>query len=253
MICPLINERALYIKKEKAIVIADLHLGIEFEYHLHGINIPIQTSNILKRIESLIEKNNANKLIIVGDLKHVISASSGGENKYFMEKERKEVRFFLKRLSELVEIIIVKGNHDAFLRSKRADIYNARGFKMGKISFAHGHAWPSQDLMSGKNIIFAHLHPVIKIKSNYGYYTKPCWVRGSLNKNLNRYIRWNKKMNFIIMPSFNLLCGGTAVNMEKLDGPIPKIADIENSCVYLLDGTNLGAVKNLKKLSISER
>ncbi len=252
MIYPLINERALYIKKEKAVVIADLHLCIEFEYRLQGINIPVQTSNILKRVETLIDKNNANKLIIVGDLKHVISLGNR-ENKYLMEKERKEVRFFLKKLSEIVDIIIVKGNHDVFLRSKRADIYNSRGFKMGDISFAHGHAWPSQKLMSGKNIIFAHLHPVIKIKSGYGYYTKPCWVKGKVKKNLNRYKRWNEKMNFIIMPSFNLLCGGTAINAEKLEGVIPKIADIENSSVYLLDGTNLGLVKNLKKLSIIER
>ncbi|MBC7128162.1 MAG: metallophosphoesterase [Thermoplasmatales archaeon] len=253
MIYPLPNERALYIKKEKAIVIADLHIGIEFEYHMQGINIPIQTSNMLKKIEFLIDENNANKLIIVGDLKHVICGSDAKNNRYFMEKERKETSFFINRLDKIVDLIIVKGNHDVFLRSKRANIYNAGGFKMGNISFAHGHAWPSEEIMSGKNLVFAHVHPVLKIKNNYTYYTKPCWVRGPLNKNLNKYRKWNKKMNFVIMPSFNPLCGGSAINENKIGGIIPKIADIENSYVYLLDGTNLGIVKNLKKFSINIR
>ncbi|MEM1513973.1 MAG: metallophosphoesterase [Candidatus Thermoplasmatota archaeon] len=243
MISPIPNERALYIKKEKAIVVADLHIGIEFEYHAQGINIPLQTSNMLEKIEFLIEEYRADKIIIVGDLKHVIS---GAENKYFMEKERKEVNFFINRLSKNADLIIVKGNHDVFLRSKKANIYNARGFKMGNISFAHGHAWPSEEIMNGKIIVFAHLHPSLKIKNNHGYYLKPCWVRGKVNKNLKKYKKWNKKMNFVIMPFFNPLCGGSAIN-EEPEGVISKIADIENSYVYLLDGTNLGIVKNLKK------
>jgi len=251
---PIPNERAMYIKREKTIVIADLHLGIEFDYHIQGINIPLQTSNLLKRIETLIEDKNANKLIIVGDLKHIICSGNVNENKYFMEKERKEVGFFIKRLSEIVDVIIVKGNHDGFLKSKRATVYSSRGFKMGNISFVHGHAWPSEEIMKCNSIIFAHLHPVLEIRNSYGYYTKACWVRGNLNKKefFKRYKKGNEKMNFVIMPSFNPLCGGTPVNREIVEGIIPKIADLKTSYVYLLDGTNLGIVKNLKKFSINK-
>jgi len=47
------------------------------------------------------------------------------------------------------------------------------------------------------------------------------------------------------MPAFNPLCGGIAVNREMLIGPMSKIMDIRNSYVYMLNGINLGRIRNL--------
>ena len=44
------------------------------------------------------------------------------------------------------------------------------------------------------------------------------------------------------MPAFNPLCGGMAVNQEGITGPIGKIIDIQNTQMYLIDGTSLGKV-----------
>ena len=51
-------------------------------------------------------------------------------------------------------------------------------------------------------------------------------------------------VDVIIMPAFNELCGATVVNRDKLLGPIAK--KIINPRIHLLDGTELGALKDLK-------
>lgn len=48
------------------------------------------------------------------------------------------------------------------------------------------------------------------------------------------------------MPAFNPLCGGIAANQEGITGPIGKIMDVKNAEVYLLDGSALGKVKDIK-------
>jgi metallophosphoesterase superfamily enzyme len=48
------------------------------------------------------------------------------------------------------------------------------------------------------------------------------------------------------MPAFNPLCGGIAVNKEPIIGPFEKILNVKNANVYLLDGSSLGKVKDIK-------
>jgi metallophosphoesterase superfamily enzyme len=53
-------------------------------------------------------------------------------------------------------------------------------------------------------------------------------------------------MKFLIIPAFNPLCGGIAVNEKGIVGPLNKLLDISKSEIYLLDGTFLGIIKNIK-------
>ncbi len=240
---PIYLERAIYIKEEKTIIIADLHIGIEFDYMQKGINIAMQTDVLLERIKKLVERKNAEKLIILGDLKHSY------ENVDYIKKERIEVRIFLKRLYELVEVWLVKGNHDGNIRSKYVKIFGSKGIEIDDISLAHGHAWPNEKIMRNKLLIIGHVHPNVRLQTKIGYsYIEPCWIRGKFKRKefLNKYKNGNEKMEVVIMPAFNPLCGGIAVNKEELIGPIAKIMDIDNSIVYLLNGINLGRVRNLR-------
>ena len=50
----------------------------------------------------------------------------------------------------------------------------------------------------------------------------------------------------IVMPAFNPLCGGIAVNREGVMGPMGKILDVSQAEVYLLDGSLLGKVKDVQ-------
>ncbi len=243
-VLPIYMERAIYAEDEKTLIIADLHLGIEFEYMLQGINIAVQTENLINRIKKLIEKKKAERLIILGDLKHIIVA-----DKEIVKKERYEIRYFLKELSKIAEIWIIKGNHDGNIRSKYAKIFGSKGIKIEDIALVHGHAWPSPSLMDCEKIIMGHIHPNVRLQTKIGYsYIQPCWVRGNFKRKefLRKYKEGNEKIEFIIMPAFNPLCGGIAVNKEEMVGALAKIMDIENAHVYLLNGLNLGKIKNLR-------
>jgi metallophosphoesterase superfamily enzyme len=48
------------------------------------------------------------------------------------------------------------------------------------------------------------------------------------------------------MPAFNSLCGGLAINQFGISGPLGKYIDINNAQIYLLDGSSLGKLKNIK-------
>ncbi len=239
---PVYGERALYIAKEKAIVIADLHLGIEFEYMAKGIVIPMQTKNLIERVLTILEKKRASKLIVLGDIKHVIN-----ERDYII-KERREVRYFLKKIAEHVEIWVIKGNHDIRLKSKYAKIFGARGLMLDDIAMAHGHAWVSPILMKADIFIMAHLHPHIRLVTKTGYaYDEACWIRGRFKKEKFRkkYPEGNENIRVIIMPSFNPVAGGIAVNKEKPKRGIASLIDMGNANAYLINGVNLGRIRNL--------
>ena len=50
----------------------------------------------------------------------------------------------------------------------------------------------------------------------------------------------------LVMPAFNPLCGGIAANKDGISGPMGKMIDIQNSQIYLVDGTSLGKVKDIR-------
>jgi len=50
----------------------------------------------------------------------------------------------------------------------------------------------------------------------------------------------------VVIPAFNPLCGGIAANVDGFAGPFGKIIDINNSEVFLLDGSSLGKIQDLK-------
>src|SRR3989338_1492827 len=105
-----LTERALFIPKEKALVIADLHLGIEYGLRKSGITIPSQTENLRARLEKLIRQTAAKKLIILGDIKDEFRGLSW--------QEMREAPNFFSELAKKVELHLVKGNHDGLTKEK---------------------------------------------------------------------------------------------------------------------------------------
>jgi len=51
----------------------------------------------------------------------------------------------------------------------------------------------------------------------------------------------------LILPVFNPLCGGFAVNVEGIVGPIDHLVEEEKAEIYLLDETRIGTLKQLRK------
>ncbi|MEM5828913.1 MAG: metallophosphoesterase [Candidatus Aenigmatarchaeota archaeon] len=217
-------------KKERYIIIADLHIGITKELKTHGIYIPSQAEIFAKKLNEFGKKMKTKNLIILGDLKHNIPGA-----------KKEEILEIIKFLSELNfnKIIIIKGNHDGniekILKNVTKNIKVKKRFiKIKDTLLTHGHI-SIKDNIKAKRIIIAHVHPYIKIidKLNVSYYERV-------------WLRYENEKEIIIMPSFNELCGATIVNEQELIGPIARKIDKKDLDVYLLDGTYLGKIKDFE-------
>ncbi|TGC11421.1 metallophosphoesterase [Methanolobus halotolerans] len=262
---PIIDEPALVVENEtKTLVIADIHLGIEWDLYRSGISIPSRMQYGLDRVLRHIKQESPGRIILLGDLKHNIPRISW--------QERDEIPYFLESLAEYAEIDIFPGNHDGGIEClvpKRADIrvHPVRGSIIDGVGYFHGHTWPDPGLLSAEYIITAHNHPTIRLTDSLGYVvTEQSWIRTRLKPDVLRghfrnldlqagKVKW-KGPELIIVPSFNELCGGIAFNEILHDGLLGPMfssgaVDIDDAQVYLLDGTSLGALKHIRRMEES--
>lgn len=240
---PILNEPAIFISNKKILVVADLHIGIESELREQGINTVSQTNNMKDHLIQLCEKYKPKEIILLGDIKHNIPLST--------IQERKDVKNFLEVIQSYGIIHIIPGNHDGSIQKispSEIIIHPSDGFVVENLGFVHGHRWPSEEIMQCDQIITAHTHPTIMLTDRLGHKNfEPCWIKGDfIDSKLKEKYPESAFPKIFIMPAFSPLCGGIAANQEGITGPIGKIMDVENAQIYLIDGTSLGKVKDIK-------
>jgi putative SbcD/Mre11-related phosphoesterase len=245
---PIPNEPALLLKdKKKTLILADLHIGIEAELKEAGINIPSQTEKIAEHLIALCEENEIDELIILGDIKHNVPLTSRQE--YF------ELPSIFQRFKEKVDKIhVVPGNHDGSIRNllpEWVEIHSSKGFAHKKIGFFHGHTWPSKEVMKCNQVIIAHEHPTIQFIETLGERdSRACWVKTKFIPEVTKKTYPDSEPELIILPAFNEILGGTPVNEKKAKFLSPvltnKLVDMDDAAIYLLNGTFLGKLKDLR-------
>lgn len=233
----------------KTLVITDLHLGLEYDIYKKGISIPSRIDKQKERILNLIENFNAERIVLLGDVKHNIPQIS--------KNEKRNLPGFFETISRNVELKVVKGNHDGNIERflNKEQVVSTKGFKIDKYYLTHGQTWPTAEITSCKGLIMGHLHPAIRFKDNLGYSSiLPCWVKSKVNKTkLNEaYDVDNVNIEFTtIVPAFNKFINGRPLNNteEKKLGPIVSndLIHLDSSEIKLLDGTYLGKLKDLKQ------
>jgi len=253
---PVINEPALTVGS--TLVLADLHIGIEHELSLSGINIPSQIERRIERTLRYMDTVKAQRVVLLGDVKHSISKTS--------PLERHDIPHFLQSVAERASVDILPGNHDAGIeylipRDTRfgIEIHQSKGYSINDVGLVHGHTWPSTELLECNYLIMGHNHPIVRLADPLGYVsTKPVWIRAYFVEAIfrKRYTELSRYGNprIIIMPAFNELVGGIAFNeaaYETLLGPLfaNRAILLEKAQAYLLDGTYLGTVEQLRKLA----
>jgi putative SbcD/Mre11-related phosphoesterase len=276
----LLPQPAALIKtgKTKTLVIADPHLGWEMALQDKGIHVPSQSSKLLEKLVDVLSKYKPDTLLILGDIKYTVVAARAGEWHDIPE-------FFTELKNYVKNIAIVRGNHDANLEPllpENIPLLPATGTIVGDVGLFHGHKWPSPTLLKCKTIVMGHLHPVVVFRDPAGFkITRQVWVKAKcdtpqLSKTLLQKQRIKiegtpeetvkKQYNFkprtsqiFIMPSFNDFLGGRPINETKsrkkgqtptMIGPVlrSEAVDLDNSEIYLLDGTYLGTLNQLRRL-----
>ncbi|MFH1631235.1 MAG: metallophosphoesterase [Candidatus Aenigmatarchaeota archaeon] len=216
------------------LVVSDLHIGITKGLYDKGISIPSQVKGMITRIHKLKKIGNAKNLVILGDLKHRVPGISW--------QEKKEIPEFLSNL-KFNKIILIKGNHDGNIEDlipTNKKIQVKKNLIIGDCYLTHGHMNIDKDKATQiQFVIIGHNQPRIAFQDDMkAKYFETVWIQGYL-KNERRVI---------IIPAFNELCGSTLFNKNKPIGPIAKNLNYKKSHAYLLDGTDLGKLNDLKKV-----
>ncbi len=256
MISPLLNEPALVVENTfKTLVIADVHLGIEWELYHSGFSIPSQVEKRKARIRDYIEKIKPERIVLLGDIKHNVPVTSW--------QEKQEVPAFLEMLASSAPVEIVPGNHDGDIENlvpENVTVHGMRGFVLDDAGYFHGHTWPDAELLSASYVVMSHNHPTIRFTDTLGHaVSEEVWIRTHfIEKTIREYygdIKWGNP-EVIIMPAFNELCGGIPFNEsihEELLGPVfaNHAIELEKARAFLLDGTDLGTIGSIRKLGIT--
>lgn len=246
MISPVCNQPLLLVEGDlRVLVAADLHLGLEYELWLGGVSIPSQTEKILNRLLKHLSEIKPDRLLLLGDVKHNVPRTSW--------QERREIPEFLSALCELVKVEIVPGNHDtgiADMAPMGVRVRPSTGFVLDGIGYFHGHTWPDPEILHADVLVTAHLHPAVRLKDPLGCtFTRRVWARAPLlPEAMQRQYGFLSTAQMIIAPAFNNLCGGLPLNEpeNEMRGPALTLANLERARLYLLDGTDLGALEDIK-------
>ncbi|WP_178987979.1 ligase-associated DNA damage response endonuclease PdeM [Winogradskyella schleiferi] len=176
----LTNQRALFWKRENALIISDVHIGKTAHFRKHGIPMPAAIlQHDLERLKTLILHFKTQQLWIVGDLFHA-------EN----NRDMSTFKLWLEQFENL-EITLVKGNHDR-LSHTLMDDFNIKvetELMVPPFQFIHEPMEQENDMFS----ISGHIHPGVMIKG-----------KGKQKLRLPCFQVTNNQM---ILPAFSLFTG----------------------------------------------
>jgi putative SbcD/Mre11-related phosphoesterase len=279
MLTLLLPHPAALIKtiKTKTLVIADPHIGWENALQEKGIHVPSQTPKLLKKLVALLLEHKPDALVIIGDVKYTVIKAVLGEWHDIPD-------FFTELQGYVKEISIIRGNHDANLEPllpETVKLLPATGTVIGDIGLFHGHKWPSPMLLKCKTLMMGHVHPVVVFRDPSGFkLTRQVWAKAQVNTvQLSTTLLQQQRMkvegtpeatvkkhygfkpqaaNVFMVPSFNDFLGGRALNQTisgkegqtTMIGPMLRsgIVNMDNAEVYLLDGTYLGTLNQLRNM-----
>lgn len=224
----------LFLTKEKILVLADFHIGYERTLNKKGIFVPMfQFKDTITRIESLLQKIEPKKIIILGDLKHEFGSISQSE-----WDQTLELLDLLKNYCN--DIVLLKGNHDKVLfpiaAKKNLEIKDH--FFINDFYVCHGNKIPTDlEFYKANTLIIGHEHPAITLRDSGREETFKCFLNGSY-----------KDKQLIVLPSFNLVTEGTNILKEELLSPFLK-QDLNDFEVYIVGKKvyAFGKIKNLLK------
>ncbi|WP_277542132.1 metallophosphoesterase [Haloarcula laminariae] len=226
---------------ERLLALADYHAGIEAGLQYEGVELRSAASERRTRLVAALDRTDADRLVVVGDLGHAIGSP--------FESEREELEALFSALS--VPVTLVKGNHDSELEPALDDldadvtVTPAHGTTVGDVGFAHGHTWPAPAVLESSVVCIGHEHPVVRLEDEVGGTRKErAWLRGKLDAGpfADHYDRsLDAAGDLVVFPAFNDRSGGTWVNVPGQEFLAPFLPDgLADAEAFLLDGTRLG-------------
>lgn len=191
----LFADRALFWKRESALLIADLHLGKADTFRKAGIALPSGgTRHDLDRLTALIERTQANRLIVLGDMLHASAKT-----------QRWRETWDAWRADHALRIDVIAGNHDRALASAGLDVeHHAHALAIAPFLLRH-----APDASLDAHMICGHVHPVVRLPRIAGRW--PAFVLGERQT---------------ILPSFSAFTGGGEIDSSGMRLAVCNAEDI---------------------------
>ena len=222
------RDYALWLPKERALAISDLHLGYEGALQEAGVAIPRRQKGVmLERLDRLLTTYEPERVIVNGDFKHEFSRN--------LEEEWKDVKDVLNFLYKRTVPVLVRGNHDNYLMqilsTKGLDLL--RKYELGGFTFVHGH----DDLGVQGPLVLGHEHPAVKLRDSVGAtFSLPAFV---------------VQDDLILLPAFSPLALGVNVTERPKLSPLLQGRNLSSARVFAIDDTiglmDFGRVRDLER------
>lgn len=173
----LLPERALWWPAQRALLVADVHIGKAAAFRALGLPVPTGTTMAnLQRLETLLRRLRASRLFVLGDFLHAPQARSPAV--------LAALAAWRARLAG-VDCVVVEGNHDRHA----GRLPDALGIELvcGSLEFGdfllshgdrgHPASAPGQE---GPYVLAGHLHPAYVLRGRAGERLRlPCFVFGA--------------------------------------------------------------------------
>ncbi len=195
----LLDDRALYLPEEAALLVSDVHLGKAETFQSMGIPISnaVNEEN-LERLRSLLTQVHPKKLLILGDLFH--------SRRSLVPEVLTSWNHFLQETG--IETTLIAGNHDRKLVSALPPLAmscQSKAMTLGSFLLSHE---PEVDHKTALNIC-GHVHPVVKLRSRTDSLRLPCFFVEHDHQRLT-------------LPSFGEFTGGYEIALSS------------NTCAYVV-------------------
>jgi len=232
--------------ERRLLVVADYHAGIERGLRRDGVELQSDAEKRRRQLLGLVETTTPDGIVFLGDLGHAIGEPAGAE--------REELLALLDAVD--VPVTLVRGNHDGDFEgvlddaSSPVTVTPGHGTRIGSVGFAHGHTWPSPDVLAADIVCVAHEHPVVRLEDEVGgRRVERVWLRGRVDPTpfeQHHDGALGIDADLIVCPAFNDRSGGTWVNVEGQTFLSPFLPEgLADGETYLLDGTRLGSYRSL--------
>ncbi|MFB6124380.1 MAG: metallophosphoesterase [Halanaeroarchaeum sp.] len=230
--------------EERALVVADVHAGIEVELRRDGVEVQSRAERRREHVRRLVDRTGADRVVFLGDLGNHIGVPSGEELEELMD---------LEHALRDVAVTVVPGNHDGRLGDVlEFDIVDGDGTVLGDVGFAHGHSWPNERVLAADVLAVGHEHPTVRLADEVGgSRIERVWLRGPLApgafaEHASASVCDRIRGDLVVFPAFNDLVGGTWVNVDDQEFLSPFLpAASPDAEAYLLDGTRLGPFRSV--------
>ena len=223
--------------QKRHLIVTDLHIGFESNLASKQIFVGKNTSiaESIEQLSSIIDSENPDDLILLGDVKSSIKTIS--------RNEWDEVPLFLKKLQEKTSIILIPGNHDSNIQKLAPDgitMISSFGLVIENTLLTHGHTMPTENFSHVNKIIMGHVHPVF-FEEDSVLNGQRVWVSLKVEKE-KLFPSSSGQIEITIVPSFNRYFYATKKKTYKksISPILERIKDFSSAKIATLDGIIIG-------------